>query len=100
MTTLSIANRDMLYSLSCYMSARQTALRAALSFRPPLPVCNDEAAWSVGTVRCHQTIRILEPSNARKCKFWRSQLTRPPPMQNVSFRATRFVAWISQMRSS
>jgi hypothetical protein len=38
MTTLSVANRDMLYSLSWYMSARQTALRAALSFRTPLSV--------------------------------------------------------------
>jgi hypothetical protein len=38
MATLSIANRDMLYSLSWYMSARQTALRAALSFRTPLSV--------------------------------------------------------------
>ena len=34
MTTLSIANRDMLHSLSWYMSARQTAL----SFRTPLSV--------------------------------------------------------------
>ncbi len=38
MTTLTVANRDMLYSLSWYMSARQTALRAALSFRTPLSV--------------------------------------------------------------
>src|SRR5688572_3746471 len=38
MTTLSVANRDMLYSLSWYMSARQTALRAALSFRTQLSV--------------------------------------------------------------
>jgi hypothetical protein len=38
MTTLNIANRDMLHSLSWYMSARQTALRAALSFRTPLSV--------------------------------------------------------------
>lgn len=38
MTTLSIANRDMLHSLSWYMSARQTALRAALSFRTQLSV--------------------------------------------------------------
>ena len=38
MTTLSIANRDMLHSLSWYMSARQTALRAALSFRMQLSV--------------------------------------------------------------
>lgn len=38
MKILSIANRDMLYSLSWYMSARQTALRAALSFRTPLSV--------------------------------------------------------------
>jgi hypothetical protein len=38
MTALSIANRDMLYSLSWYMSARQTALRAALSFRTQLSV--------------------------------------------------------------
>lgn len=38
MTNLSIAARDMLYSLSWYMSARQTALRAALSFRTPLSV--------------------------------------------------------------
>lgn len=38
MTTLSIANRDMLYSLSWYMCARQTALRAALSFRTQLSV--------------------------------------------------------------
>ena len=38
MTTLSIAKRDMLYSLSWYMSARQTALRASLSFRTPLSV--------------------------------------------------------------
>lgn len=38
MATLSIANRDMLYSLSWYMSARQTALRAALSFRTQLSV--------------------------------------------------------------
>ncbi|MFC5480555.1 hypothetical protein [Massilia suwonensis] len=36
MTPLNIANRDMLYSLSWYMSARKTALRAALSFRLPL----------------------------------------------------------------
>lgn len=36
MTTLIIANRDMLHSLSWYMSARQTALRAALSFRTQL----------------------------------------------------------------
>ena len=36
MTILSIANRDMLYSLSWYMSARQTALRAALAFRTQL----------------------------------------------------------------
>jgi hypothetical protein len=36
MTTLSIANRDMPYSLAWYMSARQTALRAARSFRTPL----------------------------------------------------------------
>jgi hypothetical protein len=38
MTILSIANRSMLYSLSWYMSARQTALRAALSFRTQLSV--------------------------------------------------------------
>lgn len=38
MTTLGIANRNMLYSLSWYMSARKTALRAALSFRTPLSV--------------------------------------------------------------
>lgn len=38
MTTLTIADRDMLYSLSWYMSARQTALRAALSYRAPLSV--------------------------------------------------------------
>ncbi|WP_317202174.1 hypothetical protein [Janthinobacterium sp.] len=38
MTTLSIANRDMLHSLLWYMSARQTALRAALSFRTQLSV--------------------------------------------------------------
>ncbi|MTD33632.1 hypothetical protein [Paludibacterium denitrificans] len=38
MATLSIANRDMLYSLSWYMSARKTALRSALSFRTPLSV--------------------------------------------------------------
>ncbi|MFM0240428.1 hypothetical protein [Paraburkholderia phytofirmans] len=38
MTTLSFANRDMLYSLSWYMSARKTALRAALSFRTQLSV--------------------------------------------------------------
>ncbi|MFM0303191.1 hypothetical protein PQQ99_24030 [Paraburkholderia sediminicola] len=38
MTSLSIANRDMLHSLSWYMSARQTALRAALLFRTPLSV--------------------------------------------------------------
>lgn len=38
MTILSIANRDMLYSLSWYMSARQAALRAALSFRTQLSV--------------------------------------------------------------
>jgi len=38
MATLSIANRDMLYSLSWYMSARKTALRSALSFRAPLSV--------------------------------------------------------------
>lgn len=38
MTTLSIASLDMLYSLSWYMSARQTALRAALSFHTPLSV--------------------------------------------------------------
>lgn len=38
MTTLSIANRDMLHSLSWYMSARQTALRASLSFRTQLSV--------------------------------------------------------------
>lgn len=38
MTTLSIVNRDMLYSLSWYMYARQTALRAARSFRTPLSV--------------------------------------------------------------
>jgi hypothetical protein len=46
MTTLSIANRDMLHSLSWYMSARQTALRAALSFRMPLSV-NDQADMRV-----------------------------------------------------
>ena len=38
MARLSVASRDMLYSLSWYMSARQTALRAALSFRTPLSV--------------------------------------------------------------
>ena len=38
MTTLGIANRNMLYSLSWYMSARKTAIRAALSFRTPLSV--------------------------------------------------------------
>jgi hypothetical protein len=38
MMTLSIANRDMLHSLLWYMSARQTALRAALSFCTPLSV--------------------------------------------------------------
>ncbi|AFK62759.1 hypothetical protein TKWG_13165 [Advenella kashmirensis WT001] len=38
MTTLTIADRDMLYSLSWYMSARQTALRTALSYRAPLSV--------------------------------------------------------------
>lgn len=36
MTTLSVATRDMLYSLSWYMSARQTALRTALSLRTQL----------------------------------------------------------------
>jgi hypothetical protein len=38
MATLSTANRDLLHSLSWYMSARQTALRAALSFRTQLSV--------------------------------------------------------------
>lgn len=38
MTTLSIATQDVLRSLSWYMSARQTALRAALSFRTQLSV--------------------------------------------------------------
>lgn len=38
MTTLNAVNRDMLYSLSWYMSARKTALRSALSFRMPLSV--------------------------------------------------------------
>lgn len=38
MTTLSIANADLLRSLSWYMSARQTALRAARSFRTPISV--------------------------------------------------------------
>ena len=38
MSTLSIANRDMMYSLSWYMSARKTALRSALSYRTPLSV--------------------------------------------------------------
>jgi hypothetical protein len=38
MTTLSIATRDMLHSLTWYLSARQTSLRAALSFRTPLSV--------------------------------------------------------------
>ncbi len=38
MTTLSIENRDMLHALSWYMSARKTALRAALSFRTNLSV--------------------------------------------------------------
>jgi hypothetical protein len=38
MTTLSIANRDMLYSLLWYMSARRTALRAALLYRTPLSI--------------------------------------------------------------
>lgn len=38
MTILSIDNRDMLNSLSWYMSARQTGLRAALSFRAQLSV--------------------------------------------------------------
>lgn len=46
MTSLSIANRDMLYSLSWYMSARQTALRASLSFRTPLSV-TDQADMRV-----------------------------------------------------
>ncbi|SEQ22856.1 hypothetical protein SAMN04244573_01225 [Azotobacter beijerinckii] len=46
MTTLSIANRDMLYSLSWYMSARQSALRAALSFRTQLSA-NDQADMRV-----------------------------------------------------
>jgi hypothetical protein len=46
MTTLSIANRVMLYSLSWYMSARQTALRAALSFRTQLSV-TDQADMRV-----------------------------------------------------
>lgn len=46
MTTLSIANRDMLYSLLWYMSARQTALRTALSFRTPLSV-TDQADMRV-----------------------------------------------------
>lgn len=36
MRTLSIANRDLLCSLSWYMSARRTSLRSALSFRAPL----------------------------------------------------------------
>lgn len=38
MATMSIANRDVLYSLSWYMSARKTALRSALSFRTQLSV--------------------------------------------------------------
>ncbi len=38
MTALSIATRDMLCSLTWYLSARQTSLRAALSFRAPLSV--------------------------------------------------------------
>lgn len=41
MTTLSTASRDMLYSLSWYMCARQTSLRAALSFRTPLSVTDE-----------------------------------------------------------
>lgn len=40
MANLSIANRQMLYSLSWYMTARQTELRAALSLRTPLSVTN------------------------------------------------------------
>ncbi|MBP6893222.1 MAG: hypothetical protein KBC94_02270 [Pseudacidovorax sp.] len=38
MAKMSVAHRDMLNSLSWYMSARQTALRAALSFRTQLSV--------------------------------------------------------------
>lgn len=36
MTTLSSKDRDMLLALTWYMTARKTALRAALSFRTPL----------------------------------------------------------------
>ncbi len=36
MTTLSPETRDMLHALTWYMTARKTALRAALSFRTPL----------------------------------------------------------------
>lgn len=38
MTTLSIATQHMLHSLTWYLSARQTSLRAACSFRTPLSV--------------------------------------------------------------
>jgi len=31
--------------------------------RPQLS--NGEAAWSVGTVRCHQTIHVLDPSKTK-----------------------------------
>lgn len=38
MTILSTASRDMLYSLSWYMAARKTSLRAALSYRTQLSI--------------------------------------------------------------
>jgi len=38
MTTLSLEARDKLHALTWYMTARKTALRAALSFRTPLTV--------------------------------------------------------------
>lgn len=46
MTTLSVADQDMLYSLSWYMSARQTALRSALVFRAQLSA-NDQTDMRV-----------------------------------------------------
>lgn len=41
MATLSIEHRDLLHSLAWYMTARQTALRSAMSFRMQLSV-NDQ----------------------------------------------------------
>lgn len=82
MTTLSPETRDMLHALTWYMTARKTALRAALSFRTPL------------TAIAHTDMRVQYSTYFQNLLSATELMREPMPLPPESFETELYARFV------